>query len=347
LLDDEINAFLRAVAARGGQALFLADSCHGGGMSKGTEPPAEADAVRGLYRVKEQSQATDGGYSYFLDDADLAAGLPKLDASESAVAELPDLTMISAVEPDALAPEIRIEGQPTPRGAASYAFARALEGAADKNGDGATTRAELLGYLGEEIWTLTSKLKRGRQVPVMEPHLDEALEAVVFRNAPRPVTEAVSSNLEIGGTPDTPPTTPHDHLIGPLMERQQLAVRLLPQKEHYSAGDQVDLIAEKVAGRWVSIVDITPDGRMQLVFPQSGLGEQSLEQRYVHRLEVVPPFGADTLLLFATRDRSSGLVTALRSMDGQVLDGEIVGQIDALLGTDDRVGAVTFVTQSK
>jgi hypothetical protein len=64
---------------------------------------------------------------------------------------------LGAVDRNSKAPEVHIPGVPGLRGALSYAVARALEGAADENGDGAVTEQELFSYVRQVAYQLSDQ----------------------------------------------------------------------------------------------------------------------------------------------------------------------------------------------
>jgi len=63
-----------------------------------------------------------------------------------------------------LTPEVTIEGEK--RGALSWAFARALEGRADKNGDGQVSEFELIGYLVPAVHALVESQQTPQVLPL-------------------------------------------------------------------------------------------------------------------------------------------------------------------------------------
>jgi hypothetical protein len=80
--------------------------------------------------------------------------------TDTEVDDLQNVTFVAAVPADKLVPEVSIEGQK--RGALSWAFSRALEGRADKDGDGKVSEFELLGYIVRRCmrWSKASRRRR-------------------------------------------------------------------------------------------------------------------------------------------------------------------------------------------
>lgn len=127
IVDDEIFAWLQMAEDRAIEVIFIADSCHSGTM----------------YRTIAGPELT-----YRLGDFDPPAEPEQMpDEAFALVAEtdFEHVTFVGATEEHRLTPELTIDG--VRRGALSWAFARALEGAADLDGDAALTQHELLAYL--------------------------------------------------------------------------------------------------------------------------------------------------------------------------------------------------------
>ena len=169
MIDNELFVHLKQFAEKGVQVLVLADSCYGGGMAKSIDPRGGSLSVRGLPADTEA-----------IDTAGDPAPNPPEGSDEAAIVALSGVTFIGGTEEERTVPEVRIDGRK--RGAASYAFARTLEGWADADHDGTTTRSELLAYLRPEVSQLSGSL----QWPVLLPRLGKALAAPVFRNPAPP-----------------------------------------------------------------------------------------------------------------------------------------------------------------
>lgn len=130
IVDDEMFEWLKAAQDKGLEVIFVADSCHSGTMYRSVG----SNHVR--YRT--------GNFA----DPSLADDLLRMPPAEFAVTKEDDfnrVTFVGAVADNRLDPEVTINGQT--RGALSWAFSRAIEGAADKDGDGALSQQELLAYL--------------------------------------------------------------------------------------------------------------------------------------------------------------------------------------------------------
>jgi len=173
LLDKEIFNWLSQLDAKGVGVVFVADTCHGGGLSKTVDPRIGHLSYRALRHVKTRAEANPAAGTYYIADDPLATAVhvPEAPATD----DLKKLTFLAAVDKWTEAPEILIPlPEPTPRGAISYAFARAIEGKADLDHDGRITRRELIGYIRDKTRDLT---ERGQE-PVFAPLA--RLDDVVF-----------------------------------------------------------------------------------------------------------------------------------------------------------------------
>lgn len=152
--DDELALMLKEAAPR--RVIFVADACHSGTMTRSFDSRAGWLGTRA---------ATYGP----LEDDELPLPTSKSLAAEKE--DMPHVTFFAAVPENELAPEVLIDGKP--RGALSWAFARALRGGADRDGDGVLSKGELEIFIRE---TVRMKLE-GRQHPQVQPagRGDEAL----------------------------------------------------------------------------------------------------------------------------------------------------------------------------
>lgn len=144
ILDKEINAWLKRAGEQGLRVIFIADACHSGGMLR---------SMDGRAAVTHRSVPPYGIPDVLLSSDDLKQG------ADLTFDDLPHVTFFSATQADLRSPEVLIGGQK--RGALSYAFARALEGAADRRGDGTLSQLELAGYISATV----RQLSEAQQTP--------------------------------------------------------------------------------------------------------------------------------------------------------------------------------------
>jgi uncharacterized caspase-like protein len=163
IVDDEVNAWLQQADKKGIKVILVADSCHSGGM----ERSASASGVK--FRRMQIPPIT-GDLLQFPPPE-----IPKLTPDE-----FQNVTFVAAVPPDKLVPEVEIDGQK--RGALSWAFARAMEGRADKNGDGQVSEFELLGYIVPAVHAMVES----QQTPSILPLRARSVPLVTLRQTKVP-----------------------------------------------------------------------------------------------------------------------------------------------------------------
>jgi len=144
----EFNHFIKQFEGRGARVLFVADTCHGGGLTRDADPRAGEMSFRQvpLYRIPNDAHVP--------ISTPAEAFLTELDFEKTA--------FLAAVDRKTKAPEVHVPGVEGYRGALSYAVARALEGAADADRDGKVTLRELFTYVRQVVYQLSDQ----RQSPV-------------------------------------------------------------------------------------------------------------------------------------------------------------------------------------
>jgi hypothetical protein len=143
ILGSEFNHLIKQFELKGARVLFIADACHGGGLTRAIDP-----------RAAEMSYRQAPRYTLVQDDLKPISTANDAFQGES---EFQRTAVLAAVDRTEKAPEIHVPGQPGLRGALSYAVARALEGAADENQDGQVTRDELFRYVRQVTYQLSDQ----------------------------------------------------------------------------------------------------------------------------------------------------------------------------------------------
>jgi uncharacterized caspase-like protein len=166
VLDKEFNVLVKRMEERGATVLFVADTCHGGGLAREADP-------RGAELVYRQVPR------YAISDDELKPIATEADAFLTTV-DFQRSVFLAAVDKMSKAPEVKIPDVPGWRGALSYAVARAAEGAADADRDGQVTLAELYAYVRQVANQLTDQ--RQNVVTINAPSLNLRSSAV-FREA--------------------------------------------------------------------------------------------------------------------------------------------------------------------
>ena len=201
ILGSEFNHFIRQFESRGAKVLFVADTCHGGGLAREIDPRAEEMSFRQVPT-----------YTLLVD-----ALKPVTDDQESLTdLDLDKTTFLAAVDRNTKAPEIRIPGIDGFRGALSYAVARAFEGSADDNHDGKVTLKELFANVRQVVYQLSDQ----RQNIVTKTSPGRPIDRdVVYQ-----LTRGITSPGEILPKPGL--QTPSDVQDSPAVPRAQAPIRL-------------------------------------------------------------------------------------------------------------------------
>ncbi|MBL0374844.1 caspase family protein [Rhizobium sp. KVB221] len=148
VFDNELHQWFSEVSSRGVHVVYVSDSCHAGGMDR---------AVTGKFRYVEF------GKDRLLGEL-ISLMLKEQQPEPTVESVLPENVTLLAATAEALpVPEVVINGKP--RGALSWSVARALEGMADRDGDGALMRHELEDYVFATVRMRSESL----QTPVFTP----------------------------------------------------------------------------------------------------------------------------------------------------------------------------------
>ncbi|OWZ92059.1 hypothetical protein B9J07_19135 [Sinorhizobium sp. LM21] len=154
IVDNELSAWFAEAEAKGIHVLFVSDSCYSGGMNR---------SISGKTRLAPMVRAK-------LPPPSKEA----LSGAKVRDVELSQVTILAASLESQPTPEVVIGGEP--RGALSWSFARALEGAADRDGDGRISRVELEDYVFSNVKLQSEAL----QVPNFTPQLARSDKEIVL-----------------------------------------------------------------------------------------------------------------------------------------------------------------------
>ncbi|MCP3368493.1 caspase family protein [Bradyrhizobium cajani] len=163
ILGGEFNHFIRQFELRGAKVIFVADTCHGGGMVRDIDPRAAEMSFRQVPR-----------YTLLVDELK-----PVSDSSDpKSELDFDHTAFLAAVDRYTKAPEVRIPGIDGLRGALSYAVARAMEGSADINHDGKVTLKELFSNVRQVVYQLSDQRQNVVTIssPAQTPETDVAFE---------------------------------------------------------------------------------------------------------------------------------------------------------------------------
>ena len=184
LLDDTIHEWLAAASAKGLKVIFVADACHSGTMTRANLDNRVVVTFRGRPPY---------GLTGTTSLAELKQAAAQLPATATAREDdVRNVTFLSATQENRRAPEVLIKG--SRRGALSYAFARALEGAADANRDGTLSRFELEAYIQRQV----RQISEAQQAPDLRPRGGQDFELLSVTPPPEFVDSVILGTIALG-----------------------------------------------------------------------------------------------------------------------------------------------------
>lgn len=359
IVDDEINAWISRMDKKGVEVLFIADTCHGGGLLR--QPDLRAAGLS--YRWAGTVSLVDDELKPISTDAD----------ARLTVDDLPNVTFLSAVDKFSKAPEVSVPGNTTLRGALSYAVARAI----DKGKDGVVTRAMLFGaarqmayqYSNTRQTILTEpsgksakldkvvfRLKVSGQIDIpeqyeavrirlagpAESHLsnvqaDQFKFRIVSNGEEADLTwdmsngDALNAHGDVIAKCDRPADIPavvdgvgSITAIAKLAEAGPQSVRLVPNDRRFRKGEIVGFRIDGISGRHLILVGISGDGTLRFLFPRAKSDTALVvEQSFSLPLKVSEPFGSDHVVAIVSDTRLHELESTLTSIDGQKAAGKL------------------------
>ncbi len=378
IIDDEIFNWLKRLSAKGAEIIFVADSCHGGGMTKAPTRGGTRRGVRGLSRAYSESEAGPGTFLIAPGDDELSIPTD-IPPSDNATFDIPSLTFLAGVDDQSEVVERTIDG--SRRGALSYAFARALDGA---NLKGEITREALFKAIHQHVLQLTEH----EQSPVMEPRTLETARRVLFRKLGAAPAQAVQSDIpevkivKLEGTATAPaPQGLHafwDQSTGDVISETRtvlaygvaqsalpavakrvsataaltrmaaqapLQADIVPHKKEFASGERFRLIVEGLYGRYLLIVNLAGSGEVQYLFPTGNADPMMMENRLEIPMRAAPPYGADTLIILASKKRPRDLELDLSLIDKHAKPDELLRAVKGQMESADLLGVVSYGTR--
>jgi hypothetical protein len=183
IVDNEMNAWFGEAEGKGVHVLFVSDSCFSGGMSRSIKGKTRLAPAVKVKLAPPSQEAIDG------------ANLKEMTFKQ--------VTVLAASLESQPTPEVIIDGEP--RGALSWSFARAVEGSADRDGNGIITRIELEDYVFSNVKNRSEAL----QVPNFTPQVarsDGEVVVTLTRGIPvatGDVSTTTTTAADDSGTADT------------------------------------------------------------------------------------------------------------------------------------------------
>jgi hypothetical protein len=381
VIDNEFNGWLSQLNRKGVEVLFVADTCHGGGMARLPQ-----------FNVEEQSYRFAGTVQL---DEDENTPVTSIADARVKLGELPHVTFVAGADKYTKVPEVRIPGIATKRGALSYAIARAI----DEGRDGPVTRQQLFGFSRQVAYQYAET----RQSIATEPQGGDAkLDQVVFRLKTDGVRVAPkrlgSIRLRVVGgdaamlngiaSSDTPfrivgagedadliwnaekgeAHGASGDLIGPcrtasdipaiasrvgaistitkLTELNYQSIQLLPNDGRHHQGEVVTFRAGGLSNKYLILFDLFGDGTVRFLYPREKDAPLIADESFSLPLRVGPPFGSDHVTAIVSDSRLTDLERSIRALDGQKSAGQLVALlIEAQQShADMRVGTAALFT---
>lgn len=208
ILNHEFHHYIKQLEYRGAQVIFVADTCYGGGLAREIVPGS--------------GQMTYRQVVYRLAQDDLKPVSTPADASLTNL-DFDHTTFLAAVDSETKAPEVKING--VFRGALSYAFARAVEGAADEKRDGMITGSELFAYARKVVYQWSDE----RQTIVTEQPNRDLDREIVLRLGDRSVAHPDTGPQVLAmATPAPLPPVPAPIRLASMTSRPEVFAALRP-----------------------------------------------------------------------------------------------------------------------
>ncbi len=381
IVDDEVFAWLQAADKKGVKVVFVANSCHSGGM----ERSASAPGVK--FRRMQVPAITDDQLKF-----------PPPEVSKLTPDDFQNITFVAAVPPDKLVPEVDIEGQK--RGALSWAFSRAMEGRADKDGDGKVTEFELLSFIVPAVHALVESQQtpsvlplRARSVPLLTlreskapkaPAADANSDALKLKVAVEgedaspladlPYVEVVADKTQADLVWSADGTV--EHVVGGVVAEHidaggikgvaskwaalkwlkhqaslvPVQATLASGNQRYKVGDVVQIGISDAKYPHLTLFNLPPDGRVEFFIPdpakpQEAAQDWSLEPIHERFKVDKPPFGAEHMVAIFSKDDLADLHAALASMTTPARAEALRPMLEqALSGHDVQIGILDIYT---
>jgi hypothetical protein len=188
VLGKEFNHFIKQLELKGARVLFVADTCHGGGMARDIDPRSGEMSFRQVpsYRLT----------------SDLLRPVTTTSGAHLTELDFDHTEFLAAVDRKTKAPEVSIPGVTGLRGALSFAIARAIEGNADANRDGKVTVKELFTNVRQMVYQLSNQRQNIVTVssPARNPDNDPVFQLT------RGVTVIEAAALPRSQPPSPPPS---------------------------------------------------------------------------------------------------------------------------------------------
>jgi|GEM_PF-3790048 len=363
--DGELALWASEIAARGALTMLLLDTGYVDAPRRRASGPGGAPHSRGLpvQSVRRWPESPAG-----------FAALAKVyrTSSLAGLEQLPPRTMIlqATARPDHAAPTFALtDGTDSAttgtRGALSHAFAQAVRGAADRNGDARITADELDRHIRATMRQVTD----GAAWPGI--HYRFAPNSTLFFGRGSAGGDRASRPIPLNRTVTVEPTRRHAFSARGDLIAEQATVGMVGQiTQSRLALDRLHLLARRSPldagtmpdrGLWTFgerfsvrigdpelphhlIANITGHGTVQMLYPEEN-GDSDRVGGMLNDLAILGPFGTDSVVIIATAEPARELYQTFRAWDGQSFDPEMATTVGRLLDRRDfRVAILPIVS---
>lgn len=363
--DGELALWASGIAARGALAMLLLDTGYVDAPRRPASGPGDAPRSRGLpvQSVRRWPESPAGFAA--LAEVYRASSLAGLE-------QMPPRTMIlqATAKPDHAAPTFALSDgtrnvTAMTRGALSHAFARAIRGAADRDGDARVTADELDRHIRATMRQVTD----GAAWPGI--HYRFAPNSPLFFRGADTDGDRVSRPIPLNRTVTVEPTRRHAFSARGDLIAEQATVGMAGQiTESRLAIDRLHLLARRSPldaetmpdrGLWTFgqrfsirigdaelphhlIANITGHGKVQMLYPEVS-GQSDRLGGLLNDLAILGPFGTDSVVIIATAEPAQDLYQTFRDWDGRPFDRDMATRVSRLLDRRDfRVAVLPIVS---
>jgi hypothetical protein len=127
-------------------------------------------------------------------------------------------------------------------------------------------------------------------------------------------------------------------------------VDLVPNKPSYRAKEIARLQVEGADGRYLIVADITGNGALQFVYPLQGdeplvLAEKPGDPKVIGDIFIKPPFGSDTVVAVASKERLNDLEELLIRRQDKQAAREFIDALAQLPPGSADISFLNFVSE--
>jgi hypothetical protein len=404
--DKEINLWLKRLDAKGVDVIFIADTCHGGGLARNWDPRAGAITYRTAGDVQPIGEDF---FRSIYDEPDATSGARiSLKELQITIPDLKRVTFLAAADKNTKSPEVPISGQSTVRGALSYAFARSMDNLVSKQPGSVLTRRDLFGTSRQ----LVNQYAFSKQNIQTEPAVESEQLLPILRVAGGNITQQITVNsaavpaksTKIRIATSNGPQRALTELIPPddvfeaaasrdeadliwdqsaqqiisrssgdvvarnvrpvevagvaarawavnqifkMSESRSMSIALRQEPgKLYTPQDRPVFTSNDVAGRYLTIFNLTYDGRVQMLHPGQNAVPRLESADWMLIPVVKPPFGVDQVVAVTSTQPLADLNRWLWNQNERIAADRIPGQLEKAVATNPemRIGTVGLFT---